>query len=107
LEIHLGKHFPNISYFHCSEKSYHPLQSHCIIIISDNSAQAIINSKRVTLHFVTLAMSSKKTIAVVGATGKQGGSVVDTFLGLANWQVRAITRNPASEITQALSARGK
>jgi len=52
-------------------------------------------------------MSTKKTIAVVGATGKQGGSVVDTFLGLVNWQVRAITRNPASEVAQALSARGK
>ncbi|KAE9373524.1 NAD(P)-binding protein [Stipitochalara longipes BDJ] len=51
-------------------------------------------------------MSTKKTIAVVGATGKQGGSVADTFLGLKNWHVRAITRNPSSEAAQALSAKG-
>jgi len=51
-------------------------------------------------------MAGKKIIAVVGATGKQGGSVVDTFLGLSGWHVRGMTRNPSSEAAQALKAKG-
>ncbi|KAI1411328.1 NAD(P)-binding protein [Hypoxylon sp. FL1857] len=45
-------------------------------------------------------MTTKKIIAVVGATGKQGGSVARTFLQdtslTSEWQVRAITRDPSS-----------
>jgi hypothetical protein len=48
-----------------------------------------------------------QTIVVLGATGTQGASVVDTFLPLApKWQIRAITRNPDSAAGRALSAKG-
>lgn len=47
-----------------------------------------------------------KIIAVIGATGNQGGSVANTFLEDPEWRVRAITRNPASPKAQALASRG-
>lgn len=47
-----------------------------------------------------------KLIVVTGATGNQGGSVVNTFLGLPGWKVRAITRNPDSAKAQALKTAG-
>lgn len=37
-------------------------------------------------------MSSGKLIAVVGASGNQGGSVVNTFLSERGWRVLALTR---------------
>ncbi|KAH6689674.1 hypothetical protein F5X68DRAFT_204137 [Plectosphaerella plurivora] len=51
-------------------------------------------------------MSTPKIIVVFGATGNQGGSVVNEFLGESGWQVRAITRNTASPKAQALVSRG-
>lgn len=45
-------------------------------------------------------------ITVIGATGKQGGSVVDTFLKDGNLQVRALTRNTDSPKAQALAKQG-
>lgn len=50
--------------------------------------------------------SQKRIIAVVGATGTQGGSVARTFLSLPNWHVRCLTRHPASEAARALDALG-
>ncbi|KAL1877370.1 hypothetical protein VTK73DRAFT_8665 [Phialemonium thermophilum] len=50
--------------------------------------------------------STKKIIAVVGATGKQGSSVANTFLSLPNWRVRALTRNPSSPKAQELAKAG-
>ncbi|KIW25999.1 uncharacterized protein PV07_09130 [Cladophialophora immunda] len=50
-------------------------------------------------------MTSVKVIVVPGATGNQGGSVVETFLKEPGWHVRGITRNPSSVKAQALSAR--
>lgn len=47
-----------------------------------------------------------KLIAVVGATGNQGGSVASTFLSSPGWTVRAITRNTSSPKAQALASRG-
>lgn len=47
-----------------------------------------------------------KLICVVGATGKQGGSVVSTFLQEAGWKVRGLTRNRNSPAAQSLIARG-
>ena len=44
-------------------------------------------------------------IAVVGATGKQGGAVVDALLGRGA-SVRALTRNGGSERARALAERG-
>ncbi|KAK5955896.1 hypothetical protein OHC33_003538 [Knufia fluminis] len=45
---------------------------------------------------------STKLIAVVGATGTQGGSVVDTFAVDPLWRIKAITRNTSSAKAQAL-----
>ena len=47
-------------------------------------------------------MSDIKTIAIVGATGSQGGSVLNTFLTSTNFDIRAITRNTSSPKAQAL-----
>lgn len=44
----------------------------------------------------------KKTIAILGATGTQGASVVDAFLASSDWHIRALTRNPASAKAQAI-----
>lgn len=49
---------------------------------------------------------SKKVIAVCGATGLQGGGVVEDLLNRETFAVRALTRNPQSEKGQALKARG-
>ena len=48
----------------------------------------------------------KKTIAVLGATGIQGGSVARVLLDSQNWLVRGITRNPDGEKAKALAALG-
>ena len=45
-------------------------------------------------------------LTVVGATGAQGGSVVDAALKAGVYKVRAITRNTSSEKAKALAARG-
>ncbi|WZH48595.1 Nitrogen metabolic regulatory protein [Fusarium acuminatum] len=49
---------------------------------------------------------STKTIAVVGATGTQGGSVARAFLGLPGWHVRALTRRSNSPKALALQKLG-
>ncbi len=46
-----------------------------------------------------------KIIAVHGATGTQGGSVVKALLNL-DWKVIAITRNAVSDAAKALTAAG-
>ena len=53
-------------------------------------------------------MSEKKVIAVIGATGAQGGSLARAILEDEHgpFAVRAITRNPASDKARALAARG-
>ncbi len=53
-------------------------------------------------------MPEKKIIAVVGATGAQGGGLVRAILDdrSGGFAVRAITRNPDSEKAQALRAAG-
>ncbi|PKK43098.1 hypothetical protein CI102_13830 [Trichoderma harzianum] len=51
-------------------------------------------------------MADQKLIVILGATGNQGSSVVDTFLKDAAWRVRGLTRNPSSTKAKALSARG-
>ncbi|KAL7751214.1 hypothetical protein RI367_003420 [Sorochytrium milnesiophthora] len=53
-------------------------------------------------------MSSKKIVAVLGATGMQGGSVVRTLFKdhSDKWSVRALTRNPDSPNAQALAKQG-
>ncbi|KAJ2724737.1 hypothetical protein GGI07_001790 [Coemansia sp. Benny D115] len=43
-----------------------------------------------------------KTIAIVGATGLQGGSVVKALYGTGEYSIRALTRNPESASSKAL-----
>lgn len=51
--------------------------------------------------------TTPKTIVIVGATGNQGASVVQTFLALRpHWHVRALTRDPTSAAAQKLVAQG-
>ncbi|KAI1360942.1 hypothetical protein F5Y08DRAFT_316131 [Xylaria arbuscula] len=53
---------------------------------------------------------SKKIITVFGATGVQGGSVIDALLKDADnantYLIRGVTRNPSSAAAKALGARG-
>lgn len=53
-------------------------------------------------------MADRKIIAIVGATGAQGGGLARAILrdGDGRFAVRAITRNPASEKAAALRAKG-
>lgn len=46
-----------------------------------------------------------RTILVIAATGRQGQAVVRNLLA-EGWQVRGLTRNPASPAAQALAAKG-
>jgi uncharacterized protein YbjT (DUF2867 family) len=52
-----------------------------------------------------MSPSTGRTIAVVGATGRQGGQVV-RFLLADGWRVRAITRKPGSRNAALLKERG-
>ncbi|RAL12662.1 NAD(P)-binding protein [Aspergillus homomorphus CBS 101889] len=48
-----------------------------------------------------------KTIAIIGATGTQGGSVLNALLpSKADYTIRAITRNPSSTAAQSLAGQG-
>lgn len=47
-----------------------------------------------------------KIIAVTGATGAQGGGVVNVMKKTPGWTVRAVTRNPQSDAAKKLSAEG-
>ncbi|KAH8652267.1 hypothetical protein BX600DRAFT_90156 [Xylariales sp. PMI_506] len=47
-----------------------------------------------------------KLIVVIGVTGIQGSSVARTFLGLPDWKVRGVTRNPTSDASKALVSEG-
>ncbi|RBQ68020.1 hypothetical protein VDGD_21618 [Verticillium dahliae] len=55
-------------------------------------------------------MAHKKIIAVVGATGAQGGAVAAVFLNdqllRHEWTVRAVTRDPARDRAQKLKQQG-
>ena len=51
-------------------------------------------------------MSQKKIVAVGGALGVQGSSVVRALLADGTFAVRALTRKPDSEKANALRAQG-
>lgn len=51
-------------------------------------------------------MSDKDVIVVLGATGAQGGGLVDALLANGKYDVRAVTRNPDSEKGVALKEKG-
>lgn len=42
-------------------------------------------------------MASKKIIAIIGATGKQGGGTVDFLLKDGEFAIRGVTRSKTSE----------
>jgi hypothetical protein len=54
--------------------------------------------------------SSKKVIAVIGATGGQGGSVVKSILAdpkmSENWAIRGVTRDASKDSSKQLASRG-
>lgn len=50
-------------------------------------------------------MTTQKLIVIVGATGAQGGSVLNTFLQDPSYHIRALTRDATSAKAQALSAK--
>lgn len=53
--------------------------------------------------------TSKKIIAVIGATGGQGGSVVKALLSdpkMSNWAIRGITRDATKESSKKLASQG-
>ena len=50
-------------------------------------------------------MSVNRTILVTGATGQQGGALVNELAG-KGFALRAMTRNPGSDKAKALSAKG-
>ncbi|MGP3964065.1 NmrA/HSCARG family protein [Nonomuraea sp. 3N208] len=53
------------------------------------------------------AASARPLILATGATGNQGGAVVDALLGEpGRWRVRALSRDPSSAAARALAARG-
>jgi ribose 1,5-bisphosphokinase PhnN len=56
-------------------------------------------------------MAEKILICVLGATGNQGGSVIDAMLSSKarqqKYALRGITRNASSGSAKALSAKGK
>lgn len=55
-------------------------------------------------------MTSRKIFVVFGATGNQGGSVINTFLSdpvlSEQFQLRGVTRDPSKESAAALSSKG-
>src|SRR5580704_13879943 len=61
----------------------------------DASSGRTLFSTEETRHWRTAVSNSKKLIAVVGATGHQGGAVVRALQASGQFKVRALTRNPA------------
>ena len=55
-------------------------------------------------------MTSKKVVVVFGATGNQGGSVINSILNdpraSQQFSVRGVTRDPSSSKAKSLAARG-
>ena len=55
-------------------------------------------------------MADKKIFVVFGATGNQGGSVINAVLGdsktASEFKIRGITRDPSKPNAKALEARG-
>jgi len=49
---------------------------------------------------------SNKIVSVIGATGVQGGSVINALLEDGTYTIRAITRNPNSDAAKTLTSKG-
>lgn len=48
----------------------------------------------------------RKLVVIVGATGAQGGSVINRLLADGSYVLRGLTRNPQSKVAQALTIKG-
>src|SRR5580765_7049843 len=55
----------------------------------------LFSSNKPFTHWRTAMSNTKKLIAVVGATGQQGGAVVRALQASGQFKVRALTRDPA------------
>ena len=53
-----------------------------------------------------MTQATERTILVIGATGQQGGKLVNALLDAGGWRVRGFTRDANSEKAQALATRG-
>ncbi|KAK7048077.1 NmrA domain-containing protein [Favolaschia claudopus] len=62
--------------------------------------------KYLNLSATSLEMTFLRIVTVFGATGLQGGSVVDALLKDGSFVPRAITRDPDSDASKKLKARG-
>src|ERR1700739_3542898 len=62
---------------------------------------SLLFPQRATTHWRAAMSSTKKLIAVVGATGHQGGAVVRALQESGVFKVRALTRNPAKHLKLA------
>lgn len=51
-------------------------------------------------------MSESRIIAVIGATGQQGGAVARHLLAAGDWTVRAVVRDPDADAARALADAG-
>ncbi len=79
------------------------------------SASPIVaaNAERITAAVRALATAGEASraarapvVAVVGATGQQGGAVVRSLLASGGWTVRAVVRDPGSDAARALADDG-
>src|ERR1700752_2698519 len=61
--------------------------------MADGATNPVLRDK--PTHRRTVMSNNKKLIAVVGATGHQGGAVVRALQASGKFKVRALTRNPA------------
>jgi NAD(P)-dependent dehydrogenase (short-subunit alcohol dehydrogenase family) len=68
----------------------------------------MVHGERSELHSAIQDWPEKvpKVIAVTGATGSQGGGVVNVMKTTPGWKVRALTRNLESDAAKKLSADG-
>lgn len=74
-------------------------QLHCF-----SSTRALCNHLQTAIR--CFIMAQVKTIAVTGATGSQGGGVINIMKKTPGWKVRAVTRNPESDAARKLSTDG-
>ncbi len=58
------------------------------------------------IFYIQSIIAMSKIIAVIGATGAQGGSVISTLLADGTYKIRGVTRNVTSAKSQALTAQG-
>ncbi len=52
-----------------------------------------------------MVINTNKTVLITGATGRQGGAVIRHML-TKGWKLRALTRNPGSNVAQDLTCQG-